>query len=81
MEAPQFEDPSLDRRGHLVRTGVRPGTAVDEAAQTFGRVPPQPAVHGLAAHPIATRHVGHRCAVFEDLQHGLIPLFHETQLD
>jgi hypothetical protein len=47
---------------------------------TQARIGPQPLVHGLTTHPIAPGDAGHRRTVVEDLQHGLKPLFHETQL-
>lgn len=36
----------------------------------------QPLVHGLAAHPVAASHIGHRGAVVKHLAHSLITLLH-----
>ena len=80
VRSAHLDDPRLDLWRHLVRTGVGSSTTVNQSAQPLGCITTEPGVHGLATYPISPGHVGHRRPVVEDLQHGLIPLFHETQL-
>ena len=79
MEFAHFEHPGFDRGRHLVRAGVGIRTAVNETTETLIGITPQPFVHGLA-HPIAPGNVGDAGSVIEHLEHGLLPLFHESQL-
>ena len=80
MLSAHLEDPGFDVRRHLVRAGVRTWTVLDQATEAVGCIAPQPRVHRLAPDLIAAGHVGHARSVIEHLEHGLIPLFHETKL-
>jgi hypothetical protein len=80
MLSAQPHHPSLDDRVHLMRTRQRPTRAVSQPPQPPGRVGPQPNVHRLTGHTMATGHVDHGGAVDEDLQHSLIALLHQSQL-
>jgi hypothetical protein len=49
-------------------------------ADAVGSVPAQPAVHRLARYPVPERDLGHGQAA-EHLQHCLVALAHDSQLD
>ncbi len=80
MDPPQLQDPRFGAWGHLVWAGVGLRTPVSQAGQALFGIAPQPGVHGLAAYPIAAGDVSDARPTVEDLQHRLIPLFHEPQL-
>jgi hypothetical protein len=77
--ASHLDDLTFDRRCHLLRAVVGFRARVDEARETMCCVTPQPLVHGLTTHLVATGNIGHRRAV-EHLFHRLQALFHDAEL-
>ena len=80
MRSPQRHDPGLDLWGDLVRTRGRSGALVGQPTQTRRGVAPQPRVQRLPGNPVAARHLHHRRAVVQDLQHSPVALLHQPQL-
>jgi hypothetical protein len=80
MEPAKLEDSCLDLGWHLVRAGIGMSAAVRQTSDALSGITAQPAVHGLAAHAIAAGDVGDAGPILEHFEHGLKPLFHETQL-
>ena len=81
MRPPDPHDRCLDHHGHLMRARTRPRGPVRQPAQPILiGIPGQLLMHRLARHPIPARHLGDRRAFFQDLQHGPVPLLHDTQL-
>ncbi len=75
-----LDDARLDRRRRAVRAACWSRRGVGQAADAAARVASQPAVQRLAADPVAPRHRDHAVAR-EDLEHCLVALFHDPQLD
>ena len=79
MGPTHLHDAGLHDRGHLVRTGLGLGALVDQAGDSRGRIPAEPGMHRLAGHPIPLGHVDDGRPV-ENFAHGLVTLFHQSQL-
>jgi hypothetical protein len=80
MVAAQLTDARLDRGRHLVRTGIGAMRAVSQRVQPAGPIAAQPAVHGLAADPVAVGHLDHRQLVAQDLHDGVEALLCHCEL-
>jgi len=80
MLDPQLHDARLDLRAHLMRTRTRHRRPVHQPGQPPCRVALQPAMHALARHPEAGRHLSDRHALVEHLEHSLIALLHKSEL-
>jgi hypothetical protein len=75
MGTAHLDDPGFDHRGHLVRTGIGLGALVHQPGDPLVGISTQPAMDGLAGHPVALGHVDDGRSV-EDLVHCLQPLLH-----
>jgi putative transposase len=80
MLTSQLDDARLDHRAHLMGARQRLARAIHQPDKALVRVLHQPLVHRLASDSVAASHIGHRGAVGQNLAHGLIALFHQSQL-
>ena len=76
----QVHDARLDGGRHLVGQLAGRAGCVGQGADATGGVPAQPAVHRLARDLVAEGGLGDAEAA-EDLQHCLVALLHDSQLD
>ena len=67
----QRDDPCLDLWGHLMRTASRPRGLARKAGDALTCVAAQPAMHGLARHPVAAGDLADALPA-ENLEHGLV---------
>lgn len=77
---PQLGDALLNVSRDLVGATCRTAGGVGEGAKAAGLVAAQPAVHRLARDPVPEGDLDDRETV-QDLEHGLVTLFHDSQLD
>jgi hypothetical protein len=79
MRLPQFEQPRLDFRGHLMRGSRRSPGVISQTGQAQTGIAPEPAMDGLPGQSVSESHIADRGSG-QHFGHGLVPLFHQPQL-
>jgi hypothetical protein len=77
MGLPELEDADLGLRGQLMGAGRRPAGMIGGPGKTDRGIAPEPAMNGLAGDPVSKGHVAGWRSI-KDLEHRLVPLFHQS---
>ena len=80
MLAAHLADQRLGLARDLVRAGGGPVGVVGQGGEAAGLVAGDPRVDALAGHAEVPGYLDHLPTVLHHREHGLIPLFHDTQL-
>ncbi len=80
MQRSKLGDPYFYRRIHLMRARPRPMRTITQTLQPLSRIPRQPRMQRLPAHPHLAGHLRDRQTILDHRQNRLIPLLSHAQL-